>query len=156
MMHAYKMHQDILFTMKRWLLTFTNNSGRHWCWKFPGVLLLWLFSEACQTFTSVRVAFTKIAPSPLDKQTASCNLLHDWLMSLAMDLAALCDMWRLKWHQWMPFAWFCWRRSFCPPLRGYPPPSHPIRVVLALAMPVKKLSKMPGNLTIGIYPIVGE
>ena len=32
-----------------------------------------------------------MAPYPLDKQTASCNAPHDWLMSLAMDLAALCD-----------------------------------------------------------------
>ena len=32
-----------------------------------------------------------MAPSPLDKQTARCNSSHDWLMSLAMDLAALCD-----------------------------------------------------------------
>ena len=29
----------------------------------------------------------------LDKQTAGNNSLHDWSMSLAMDLAALCDMW---------------------------------------------------------------
>ena len=31
---------------------------------------------------------------PLDKQTASCNSPHNWLVCLAMDLAALCDMWR--------------------------------------------------------------
>ena len=30
----------------------------------------------------------------LDKQTAGCNPPHDWLACLAMDLAALCDMWR--------------------------------------------------------------
>ena len=34
-----------------------------------------------------------MAPSPLDKQTAGGNSPHDWLMSSAMDLAALCDMW---------------------------------------------------------------
>ena len=33
---------------------------------------------------------------PLDKQKPGCNSPHDWLMSLAMDLTALCDMWRLK------------------------------------------------------------
>ena len=33
------------------------------------------------------------AAYPIDKQTAGCNSSHDWLMSLAMDLAALCDMW---------------------------------------------------------------
>ena len=31
-------------------------------------------------------------PSSLGKQPASCESPHDWLMSLAMDLAALCDM----------------------------------------------------------------
>ena len=29
---------------------------------------------------------------PLGKQTADCNSLHDWLMSLAMNLTALCDV----------------------------------------------------------------
>ena len=33
------------------------------------------------------------APSPPDKQTAGFSSPHDWLMNLAMDLAALCDMW---------------------------------------------------------------
>ena len=27
-----------------------------------------------------------------DKQTAGCNSPHNWLVSVAMDLAALCDM----------------------------------------------------------------
>ena len=38
----------------------------------------------------------QMIPSPLDKQTADCDSLHDWLMSLAMDLAALCDMKEVK------------------------------------------------------------
>ena len=42
----------------------------------------------------------KMAPSSFGKQTAGCETPHDWLMSLAMDLAALCDMWRWNWHQW--------------------------------------------------------
>ena len=42
---------------------------------------------------------------PFDKQTAGCNSPHGWLMSLAMDLDALCDMWWRKWHHWMPFSW---------------------------------------------------
>ena len=32
-----------------------------------------------------------MAPSPLDKQTSSCNSPHDWLIYLAMDLAVLYD-----------------------------------------------------------------
>ena len=31
------------------------------------------------------------ATYPLDKQTAGCNSPHNWLMSLAMDSAVLCD-----------------------------------------------------------------
>ena len=34
----------------------------------------------------------KMAPSFVDKQIADCNSPHNWLMSLAKDLAALCDM----------------------------------------------------------------
>ena len=43
--------------------------------------------------TSAGVIF-KMATSPVDKQPAGCRLPHDWLVSLAMDLATLCDMWR--------------------------------------------------------------
>ena len=32
-----------------------------------------------------------MAPSSSDKQTAGCESPHNWLMSLALDLAALCD-----------------------------------------------------------------
>ena len=34
------------------------------------------------------------APSSLDKQTADYDSPHNWLMSLAMDITAVCDMWR--------------------------------------------------------------
>ena len=44
-----------------------------------------------------------MAPYPLDKQTAGYNSPVNWLMNLAMDLAALCDMWKTKWHKWMSF-----------------------------------------------------
>ena len=40
------------------------------------------------------IQFIQMTAYPLDKQRAGCNLSHDWLMSLAMDLTALCDMWR--------------------------------------------------------------
>ena len=40
----------------------------------------------------------QMAPYPIDRQTAGCNSPHDWLMSVAVDLVALCDMWRSKWH----------------------------------------------------------
>ena len=61
----------------------------------------------------------QMAPHSLDKQTAACNSPHNWLMSLAMDFADWCDMWRWKWHQRMPFGWFWWRHSLYPPLCGY-------------------------------------
>ena len=50
------------------------------------------FSQACLASTSTRVAF-KWPHLPL-AQTAGRESPHNWLMSLAMDLAALCDMWR--------------------------------------------------------------
>ena len=36
----------------------------------------------------------EMAPSPLDWESAGYNPPYDCLMSLAMDKAALCDMWR--------------------------------------------------------------
>ena len=71
-------------------------------------------------------------------------------MSLAMDFAALCDMWRLKWHQWMmPFGLMLSvdvvsASHFVPP---YHPPSTPIGVLVVLAMPIK-LSKIVIHLTV--------
>ena len=35
----------------------------------------------------------QMAIYPLDKQTNGYNSPHNWLVSLDMDLAALCDMW---------------------------------------------------------------
>ena len=50
------------------------------------------FAVACQTSTSAQVAFKWFHID--DKQTDGCNSPNKWLMSLAMDLAALCDTWR--------------------------------------------------------------
>ena len=36
----------------------------------------------------------QMAAYSLGKQTAGCSSPHNQLMSLAMDLTALCDMWR--------------------------------------------------------------
>ena len=47
-----------------------------------------------------------MAISPLDNETAGCNSPHSWLMSMAMNLAALYEMWRCKWRHWMPLAVF--------------------------------------------------
>ena len=89
----------------------------------------------------------QMAAYPLGKLTAGCNSPHDWLMSLAMDLTSLCDMWRWKWRQLMPFGWFLWRRSLCLPLRGYPPTPTlpPCRSATDIGYASKKLSKMAGN-----------
>ena len=34
-----------------------------------------------------------MALSTLEKKTVGCKSSYDWLVSLAMDLVALCDMW---------------------------------------------------------------
>ena len=85
-----------------------------------------------------------MALSSLDKETAGCNSPHEWLMSLAMGLASLCDMWRWKWHQWMPFGCFsedvAFAHHFVAPC--LPPPSHTIGVLVVLATPVKNYLKL--------------
>ena len=89
----------------------------------------------------------QMPPSSLDKETAGCNSQHDWLMSVALGLAALCDMWRWKWHQWVSFGWFSEDVAFTCTLwlSTCPPPSHPMGVLVVLATPVEKPSKMVGN-----------
>ena len=84
------------------------------------LFLLWLVSEACQMSMSAWVVI-KWFHLPLDKQTTGCNSPHDWLMILTMDLAALCDMRRWKWYQWMPFGCFWLRPILWPSLCGCPP-----------------------------------
>ena len=51
------------------------------------------FSQACLASTSARVAF-KWRHFLLASKTADCESPHDLLMSMTMDLAALCVMWR--------------------------------------------------------------
>ena len=55
------------------------------------MLLLWLVSEAYQTSTSTQVTFKWLHIPLTSKQPAVRNSPHDWLMSLAIDLATLCD-----------------------------------------------------------------
>ena len=65
----------------------------HICVILNSLLLLRPHSPACLMFNSAWVAF-KWPPPSLVKQTADCDSPYDWLMSLATDLTALCDMWR--------------------------------------------------------------
>ena len=51
-------------------------------------------SEACYIDIHKYLGHLQMATYPLDKQTASCDSPHDWLVNLAMDLPALCDMWK--------------------------------------------------------------
>ena len=51
------------------------------------------FSQKMTEMGKEKVAF-KWLHILLVLQTAGCNSPHDWLMSLAMDLTVLCDMWR--------------------------------------------------------------
>ena len=99
----------------------------------------------------------QIAPSPLDKQTAGCDSPHDWLMSLAMHLAALCDIQTWKWHQWMLFGCFQSRSSLYSPLwlPTCSPTSYPEGVLVVLAMPVKNYLKWSA-IQLAIHSIVDE
>ena len=88
-----------------------------------------------------------MAPSSFGKQTANCESPQGWLMSLAMDLAALCDMWRWNGTNGSHFPVFSEDVTFSHHFVATrpPPPSHTIGVLVVSAMPVKKLSKMTGN-----------
>ena len=84
--------QDIHFTIRQLLYTLANSSGRY-------VLALraahTAFGEACfWGLSEVHkcTAGLEMAPFPLDKQAISCKLPHDWLVRLAMELAALCNV----------------------------------------------------------------
>ena len=50
------------------------------------------FTQA--SFSSLSCIYEYLGGLSLGKQTADCVSPHDWLMSVAMDLTALCDMWR--------------------------------------------------------------
>ena len=109
--------QDTFFTIKWWLYTLTNNSAKYFYWKLPRLLLLWLVSEVCQTSSRAWMFFKWLHLPLTSRQPA----VHDWLLSLDTDLAALCDMWRWKWNQGMSFSCFhCWY-SLCLPLCGCSP-----------------------------------
>ena len=74
-------------------------------------------------------------------------------MSLAMDLAALCDMWRWKWHHLAGFSQdVAFARHFM--ATRPPPPSHPIGVLLVLATPVKNYLKWQ-EIQLAIHSMVG-
>ena len=90
--------------------------------------------------------------SPLHKQTTSCTPPHDWLVSFSMDSTALYDTCRAengtnRCHLAVSVLMVCllaasWLSTIPPPL---------IEVLVVLAMPMKKLSKMVGNST--TYPL---
>ena len=67
-----------------------------------------------------------------------------------MHLAALCDMWMWKWHQWILFGCFQRECSLCPPLCGSepPPPFTLIRVLVVLGTPVKLVKQQEIQLAI--------
>ena len=71
-------HQDTLFTIKRLPHTLTNNSGRYRCSKLPGLLLLWLVSQACQTSMSARVAFKWLHIPLTSRQPAVIHHTTGW------------------------------------------------------------------------------
>ena len=72
----------------------------------------------------------QMAAYPLGKRTASCNSPHDWMMSLAMDLAmdlaALCDLWSENGTNGCHLAGFSKDVAFsCHFVAIHPPPTLP-------------------------------
>ena len=68
------------------------------------------------------------------RQPAVTDSQHDRLMSFTMDLAAFCNKWRWKWHQWKSFGCFIEDVAFAHHLVTHhlPPPSYPIGVLVVL------------------------
>ena len=84
-----------------------------------------------------------MAAYPLDKQTDGCNSPLDWLVSLIMDLAALCDCGGENGTNGCHLGGFSVDVAFACHFVAtrLPPPSHPIGVLLVLATPVKNYLK---------------
>ena len=122
----------------------SNDSCTRWLTIQPGIddescpgcfCCMWLVSEACQMSTSVRVVF-KWLHTWSSWQADSwpyVNSPHDWLISLAMDLTALCDMWRWNDTNGCHLAGFgeevAFARHFDSWLPTHPLPSHPVGVL---------------------------
>ena len=84
----------------------------------------------------------QMAPSPLDKQAAGCNSSDNWLMSFAIYLTALCDLYRGEnGTNGCHLAVFS---SLCLLLQGYPaaPTLPPYRSASGISYSSKKLSTM--------------
>ena len=143
--------QDINFTITQLLYTLTNNPGR--------CIFMLKASLCCGLFLRL-VRYPQVFGWSLNGfmspwQTVSCKSPHNQLVRLAMDLAALCDMWCWKCTNWCHLAVFSFDRGFvwCT-LHGSP--SIPIEFLTVLAKLVKKLSKMMMvNLPIAIHSTVG-
>ena len=84
-----------------------------------------------------------MAPSSLGKQTAYCEPPHNWLMSLGMDLAACMTCGGENDTNGSHLAVFSEDIAFAHHLVAFhpPPSSHPIGVLVVLAMPVKNYLK---------------
>ena len=84
-----------------------------------------------------------MAPSSLGKQTANCDSPRNWLMSMAMDLAAYVTRGGENGTSGCHLAVFSKDIAFTCHLVAprLPPPSHPIGVLVVLAAPVKNYLK---------------
>ena len=83
----------------------------------------------------------QMAAYPLGKQTAGCNSPHDWLMSLAMDLTACVICGGENDTKGCQLAGFGEDVAFARHFVATHPLSHPVGVLLILAMPVKNYLK---------------
>ena len=99
----------------------------------------------------------QMAPYPLNKQTAGFYSPHNWLMSFALDLAALCDMWRWNSTNGCHLAVYSEDIAFSRHFMAthLPSPCNPIGGVVVLATPVKNCLKY-WAIQLAIHSIVGE
>ena len=76
--HACNSKTHFLLSNNSCTCKLTNNSCKYWCWRFPGLLLLWLVSEACQMSMSGWVAFKWLYIFLTSRQPAVIHHMAGW------------------------------------------------------------------------------
>ena len=131
---------------KSWL-AYTHNSNIYFSSSLDSYLYILLIKEGTSAKNNPYCdLFLRLVRHPwvlgwslngsISPAQASCKSSHDWLVRLAMDSVALCDMWSWKWYQLMPLYCFQFWQRICPPLCGSPTPllSTLITVLVVLVM----------------------
>ena len=85
-----------------------------------------------------------MVPPCLDKQMASMELPHDWLVRVSMNLATV-TLWSSKQPELTPFGYFNFFPGVTHRSLATPTPHHLTLYACGIVYLMKKVSKMVGN-----------